>query len=178
MTRPTLYLMLGYPGAGKTTAAKIISELTGAVHLWADHERRARYGTPTYEHEENLHLYGILNEETAQLLHSGQSVIFDTGFNFYRDRQHLRRIAKQAGARTLVVWVTTHRQVAKNRATTNAHLQATRVLGNFSEKDFERISDNLEPPHEDENHIKLDGTRISPEYVIEQLKLADDETQN
>lgn len=171
MAQPTLYLMLGYPGAGKTTAAQLIAELTGAVHLWADRERRERYGQPTYEHHENLHLYSILNEETAQLLHAGKSVIFDTGFNFYRDREHLRTIAKDAGAQTLVVWVTTHRHIAKDRATTNAHLQATRVLGNFSETDFDRISDTLEPPHDNEAYIKLDGTRINRQYVADVLQL-------
>ena len=171
MGKATLYLMLGYPGAGKTTTAKIIADLTGAVHLWADNERRRRYGEPTYAHEENLHLYGILNEETAQLLAQGQSVIFDTGFNYYADRQRLRRIAESHGADCLVVWLTTHKQVAKERATNNAHLQETRVLGNFKETDFERISENLEPPRPDEEYVELDGTKITPEYVTEQLQL-------
>lgn len=164
--------MLGYPGAGKTTAAKVISGLTGAVHLWADHERRQRYGEPTYEHHENIHLYGILNEETAQLLNQGQNVIFDTGFNYYRDREHLRQIAEARGARCLIVWVTTHRTVAKERATKNAHQQHTRVLGDFREIDFDRISDSMEPPHEDETYIRLDGTKITPEYVATQLRTA------
>lgn len=171
MNKPTLYLMLGYPGAGKTTAAKVIAELTGATHLWADHERRRRYGEPTYAHEENLHLYGILNEETAQLLNQGQSVIFDTGFNFYRDRERLRRIAAGCGADCVLLWVTTHREVAKERATSNAHLQDTRVLGDFSEEDFERISENMEPPRPDETYITIDGTKISPAYIAEKLKL-------
>ncbi len=171
MSKPTLYLMLGYPGAGKTTAAKVIAELTGAVHLWADHERRERYGQPTYHHAENIDLYSVLNEETAQLLNQGQSVVFDTGFNFYRDREHLRRIAENSGAQTQLVWVTTRRQLAKERATSRAHLQPTRLLGNFTDNDFERISDNLEPPHQDETYVQLDGTKITHEYVAQQLNL-------
>ena len=33
MQKPTLFMMFGYPGAGKTTTAEIINELTGAEHL-------------------------------------------------------------------------------------------------------------------------------------------------
>ncbi len=171
MAKPTLYLMLGYPGAGKTTVSKIISDLTGAVHLWADQERRRRYGEPTYEHAENLHLYGILNEETVQLLNQGQDVIFDTGFNFYKDREHLRQIANDFDARCVLIWVTTHRDLAKERATTNAHLRPTRVLGNFSHEDFERISDNLEPPRSNEEYIEVDGTKVTKDYIAQKLGL-------
>ena len=85
--KPTLYLMLGYPGAGKTTTSKVIHALSGAVHLWADQIRRERFGAPTYSHEENLELYDYLNELTSELLRTGQSVIFDTNFNFYKDRE-------------------------------------------------------------------------------------------
>src|SRR5436853_7687938 len=75
MSQPTLYLMLGYPGAGKTTAAKLIHELNGAVHLWGDHERRLNYPEPTYSHEETRALYDDLNYRAEQLLADGQSVI-------------------------------------------------------------------------------------------------------
>lgn len=80
MKSPVLYLMLGYPGAGKTTTAKTIHELTGAVHLWADKIRNERYPHPTHSHKENIELYDYLNELTAELLATGQSVIFWYGF--------------------------------------------------------------------------------------------------
>ena len=75
--------MLGYPGAGKTTAAKVIHSLTGATHLWADHERRKLFATPNYSHAENIELYDKLNKTAAELLQQGKSVIFDTNFNFF-----------------------------------------------------------------------------------------------
>lgn len=126
--------MLGYPGAGKTTTAKVIHELTGAVHLWADQIRRERFGEPTYTHQENLELYDYLNELTAELLRTGQDVIFDTNFNFYKDRQRLRDIAKQYQADTQLIWVTTPKTLAKERATTNSHLQDNRILGDIPVK--------------------------------------------
>lgn len=161
--------MLGYPGSGKTTAAKTIHELSGAVHLWADHIRRERYGKPTYTHQENLALYEHLNELSGELLAAGNSVVFDTNFNFYKDRIKLSELAISHHARPVVIWVRTPKEIARTRATKDAHKQTTRVLGDIPLERFERISNNLQPPRQDEPCIELDGTKITPEYVRSML---------
>ena len=171
MSKPTLYLMVGYPGAGKTTAARLIAEVTGAEHLWADHERRQRHGEPTYSHAENLALYKELNDVAATKLAQGKSVVYDTNFNFFKDREKLRQIAQQAGAETKLVWVTTDKQTAKGRATTNAHKQETRVLGNMPVEHFERMSRNLEEPASSEQPIKIEGRDLTAATVRAYLGL-------
>jgi len=107
MAAQTLYLMVGYPGSGKTTASKIIEQQTNAVHLWADHERKKMFAKPTYSHEENLILYDRLNDLTDQLLGQGKSIIYDTSFNFYQDRQKLRAIANKHNVECVLIWVVT-----------------------------------------------------------------------
>lgn len=171
--KPTLYLMLGYPGAGKTTAARVISKLSHATHLWADYERRELFGDPTYSETENKQLYDRMNQEASALLVAGESVVFDTGFNKRADRDHLRRLAADAGASVVLVWVTTDPETARERATKDAHLQTTRALGDMTDNEFERLRNKLEPPAKDENHIELDGTSISDEYVAVQLERID-----
>ncbi|MDB5186169.1 MAG: hypothetical protein JWL85_692 [Candidatus Saccharibacteria bacterium] len=169
-SQPVLYLLVGYPGSGKTTTSKAIHELTGATHLWADQIRKDRFGEPTHSHEENLKLYSHLNQVTSELLAAGQSVIFDTNFNFYKDREHLRAIAEDHGAKPVVIWVRTPKETARKRATANAHAQQTRILGDMPLKQFERISHNLQEPRKGEYVIELDGTKISKEYVADHLK--------
>lgn len=166
---PTLYLMLGYPGAGKTTTAQILRQLTSAKHLWADLVRRQTFVNPTHSHDENLKLYKKMNIQTKRLLGRGESVIFDTNFNFYKDREKLRLIAKQAGAKALIIWVRTPKEIAKARATTNAHKQGTRVLGDMPAEEFDRMSNNLQEPRPDEKVIEIDGTKVTENYIRRQL---------
>ena len=171
MSKPKLYLFVGYPGAGKTTVAKVIHENTGAVHLWADKIRRERFENPTYSHEENLQLYAHLNELTGELLRAGNSVLFDTNFNFYKDREHLRQIAEAHNADVVLIWMNTSRELAKHRATEEHHQDHHRVLGVMPSEEFDRMASNLQPPRADEHAIELDGSNLSEEEIKQKLGL-------
>jgi predicted kinase len=168
MKKPELYLMVGYPGAGKTTTAQIIAKLSRAEHIWADKERRKIFGR-TYKPEDSDELYSHLNKRVKQLLRRGKSVIFDTNFNHRRDRDHLKQIADNAGASTKLIWLTTPEDLAYQRAImTNG---GKRLFVEMSHEDFEKVVSHLEPPAEDEHPIKLDGTKISEQYIKEWLGL-------
>ena len=163
--------MVGDPGSGKTTISRYIHELTGAVHLWADHERNKMFPNPTHSHEENIELYKILNQRAKQLLQEGQSVIFDTNFNFYRDRKRLRHIAATEGADTVVVWIITPKELARKRAVEESENMDTRVWGNMPPDRFERIANNLQEPSPMERPVIINGTHITKDDVAQALGL-------
>jgi predicted kinase len=169
--KPTLYLMVGLPGSGKSVTSHTIAELTGATLLWTAKIRVEHYGkNPTYSDQENKELYGHINEMVKDLLVASNSVVFDTSFNYFKDREYLREIAKNHGAETVVVWVQTARETSKNRATQDAEQQAYRLLGDMTENDFDRLSDSLEQPKPSENAVLMDGTKITKDYVKQQLE--------
>lgn len=167
----TLYLFMGYPGAGKTTIARMITQLTDGVHLWADFERHVLFDEVTHSREESRILYDHLNHTADELLEQGKCVIYDTNFNFRSDRDKLRAMAARHNANTAVIWVTTDRELAQKRATEESTDQETRIWGNMSPDAFQRLSDNLQEPDADENVIKIDGTSVDEAMIREKLGL-------
>lgn len=167
----TLYLMLGFPGAGKTSAAKIISKISGAEHIWADFERRKIHGTPTYTQSENDELYHSLNNKTRQLLESGKSVIYDTAFNHQKDREKMRDLAHRLKVKTIIVWVKVPKSVARERAQNIGNHLETRLLGSMTDEQFDHLIKKLEQPHADEKVIELDGLKLTEKYIKTKLKI-------
>lgn len=168
MSKQRLYLFVGYPGAGKTTVAKLIAERTGAVHLWADHERHRIFTKPTHSKAESDKLYAHLNRLTDQLLSEGKSVIFDTNFNFRKDRDLLRSIAAKHDAETVLIWMQTPQELAKARAVHDANLR-NGYEASMSGSHFDKIAAKLQPPADDELPIALDGTNLDTPFVCQRL---------
>ena len=170
MDKPKLYIFVGYPGAGKTTVAKLIADRTGAVHLWADAERHKLFDEPTHSEEESLQLYDELNRQTEQLLAEGKSVAFDTNFNFKADRDKLREIADKNGAETIVIWMTTSAAVAHTRSVHAPELRNGYMVG-MTHDQFNSIVSKLEEPGENENVIKIDGSQLDAEEAASLLNI-------
>lgn len=170
MNSPRLFLFIGYPGAGKTTVAKIIEAKTGAVHLWADRERIKLFKNPTHDEAESVELYNQMNKAAEYLLKKDKSVIFDTNFNHFKDRQHLREIAKNSGAETVLIWLTTPIDMAKQRAVNDETLR-NGYPDKMTDLQFLAIAKKLEPPTKNENAIKIDGTNIDETELARLLNL-------
>lgn len=172
MSKTMLYMMVGHAGSGKTTTSRILHDLTGAVHIWADHERGKMFEKPTHAPAESRALYDALNARLEQLLKAGKSVIFDTNFNKYSDRQLMRDIAAKHGADVRLIWVQTDRNLARERATHLTHSYRNGYKTQMAVDRWEQMANNLQPPTDDEEPIILDGTKITPEYVAGKLGIA------
>jgi predicted kinase len=169
--KPTLYLLVGPPGSGKTTAATIIAEASGAEHIWVDHERAQMFAQPTHSPAESRQLYQHLNRRAAELLGQGKSVVFDTNFNRFDDRQLMRQIAAQAGATVQIIQLTTDRELAQVRAMQTKHARRNQMPGPMSGQTFQAITSHYQPLKAGEDGIKVDGHDIDRLELLTKLNL-------
>ncbi len=167
----TLYFFVGLPGSGKTTAANIICAASGGLHIWADRERQAKFDRPTHSLDESAELYEQLNLKSEQTLREGRSVVFDTNFNYRKDRDHMRAIAERASADVRIIRLTTDRDFAKERATHENHADKNGMHHVMSDETFERIASHYEPLGEDEPSVDINGTNLDESELLRKLQL-------
>ena len=175
MSQPTLYLMLGYPGAGKTSDSEFIHELTGAVHLNSDRFRLHMFDRPLeISEQDHENMYMQLDYIARIILESGKSVIYDANLNRYKHREEKYELARRTGAITRLIWVRTSSITAKQRATIDAlNDPHARPFGNMDTETFERLIAEIEPPKPDENTVEITGGNNSKETEAKALGLED-----
>lgn len=96
-----LHLMVGLPGSGKTTWARQIADITGAIRLTPDEWQTRLRGNDAYlpDHD-RLHdsVEAIMRDLAEDLLQRGVDVILDFGFWSRQERDELRFFARGLGA--------------------------------------------------------------------------------
>ncbi|HRD63112.1 MAG TPA: ATP-binding protein, partial [Nocardioides sp.] len=97
MTAPTLFLTIGLPGTGKTTAARRIEVERGALRLTKDEWVRALYGDQNPPAAQAV-IEGRLVEIGLRALELGTDVVIDFGLWGRDERSALRRAAADRGA--------------------------------------------------------------------------------
>lgn len=159
MAKPTLHLLMGLPGSGKTTLAKKLEELTGATYLSSDEYRLMLFKKPCFSQEEHDMLYATLDHNVLHLLEAGHDVIYDANLNRRHHRQEKYELAKKYSATTILWWVRTPENLAKKRRVAEQN-PSLLPEGESSSRMFDRIAVVFEKPGIDEKHIIIDGTNI------------------
>lgn len=161
-----LFMFLGYPGSGKTHFAKQLAKEMSIVRLNADATRVAAMGTIQKAREFNDEtgllnsiVFGVIDYATAQILESGNSVICDYQHNEKVFRARRRTLANEHGAKAVIIWLKTPRDVAVERGVARDELHDQRQ---HSLEKMEALVDKyiglIEVPDSDEVVIEIDGT--------------------
>lgn len=168
MTKPTLHLLMGLPGAGKTTLAKTLQKLTKAARLSSDDYRLLIYPEPTFSQKEHDNLYGLLDHSVGHLLEAEHDVIYDANLNRKIHRIEKYELAKKYDANVRLWWVQTAKELAKQRRVDE---QESLLLpeGETPERMFDRIAEVFEKPEADEPYTAVDGTNVTTSSVKELL---------
>jgi predicted kinase len=152
---PTVYLLCGFIGAGKTTFAKKLEKKTGAVRITKDEWSIRLIGQdPTIDgYAEHDHRIIELSRDVAfQLVEKGIDVILDEGFWEKEQRDELRKRIEEMGATSIIYYVDTPIEVIRERvAGRNSNLSSDSFI--ISRELLDYYLQYWQPPSEDEDYI-------------------------
>ena len=105
MNRPTLILLCGIPGSGKTTyAEKYIKEHPGTVHLSSDKIRAEPWGNEATQGDNN-EVFSLMQSRAIEALNNGQSVVYDATNVTRKDRSYIITLCpKFAKIECHIIW--------------------------------------------------------------------------
>ena len=137
MGEPTLMLVGGLPGTGKSTLAGALADRTGAVVVAADRVRKELGGVEPdrqqahgwraglYDVETTRRTYTAVLERALRLLQMGESVVVDASFADAAVRASARSVARDGAAR-----------LTELRCTCPADLAAARITSRWGSGDL------------------------------------------
>ena len=163
-TRPVVYVLCGFIGAGKTTFAKELAAKTGAVRITKDEWLIRLFGNdPTFDGfaTYDARICELSRDFAFQLAGKGVDVILDEGFWAREERFELRRRVAAAGADAVLYYLDTPIETIRERV---------RARNDTASQDSFRISremlDNYlnywQPPGEDEGFILVSEAEQDP----------------
>ena len=175
--RPWLFLMVGLPGAGKSTLARHVAAWLGprGVHLESDRIRKILAGwdpekplpREMYTPELNRKTFVVMEDQAREALHAGRSVVADATFLRAVYREPFHRLAQETGAGFLALFLSVDDETARRR------LEDPRRAG-FSDATvevYEAMKATAELPPDDVPFLHLDGRR-PPEENLQMLRRA------
>jgi len=114
--RAIVYLIVGLPGAGKTTRAKELEISAPALRLTPDEWQIMLFGRDNPPDKRDL-VEGKLVQLGMRAAELGTNVVFDFGFWGKDERSALRWIASAVGARSHVVYLPVDHEEQRRRVT-------------------------------------------------------------
>ncbi len=163
--RAVLYIMCGLPFAGKSTLAKEMVNLISIKRVSIDeiNEEQGVWKDDTgMSPEEWTKTYEEAYQRISTFLEQGKSVVDDSA-NFTREqRDRLRAIAEQFHAQSYAIFVDVTLVEVQRRWQEN---RQTAVRNDVRDDDFAQVVENFEPPTENENVLRYDGSMMQGEWI-------------
>jgi aminoglycoside phosphotransferase family enzyme/predicted kinase len=169
--RPSLMIMHGLSGSGKSTIAQSIVELTGAIRIRSDVERKRMHGlaptsragaaadAPLYSPQATQMTYDRLLQLARCIVEAGMPVVVDAAFLKHAERTQFANLAHALNAPFLIIDVQASVATMKQRIT-----RRTEMNHDPSDADVEVLERQLnwnEPFAADEmlNVVAIDSER-------------------
>lgn len=151
----TLFYMIGFPGAGKTTFAKHLANELKIDHIYGDRIGYELFVRPRFTPEEVQAVQAAMERRVMVGLRRGSSVIYDAMLHSRASRKALTDLAQAHGGQAVGIWVKTPEKVARTRA------------GVVRSADFANDYKRIVPPELFDRHLQLLELPRPGEQVVE-----------
>lgn len=168
---PTLFMMIGLPGSGKSYIAECLSEITGSEIVSSDAIRKELFGDEN-DQEHNNEVFNTVNSRIKNYLKDGKSVILDaTNLSAKRRKNFIKTLENIKCAKIAVLIATDYELCLKQNSERERHVPEDvikRMLTNICMPTFEEGFDYIYYiPHDD-------NTKSLYDYISETFNFDQD----
>jgi predicted kinase len=156
---PTLHLLHGIVGSGKTTLARRLERELPAVRFSPDEWMVALHGTNPPEalfRMQRERILALVWEQVGRVLRAGADVVFDGGFWTRASRDEARRRARELGVECRLHAVTCRVAEARRRTLARTAALSPGTL-EITGETFDLLLKEVEPLGPDEPHTRVQG---------------------
>lgn len=158
LAKPTLMLLYGFPGSGKTHFARQFTEHVNAAHVQGDRIRFELFEEPRYDRPENDIVAHLMNYMTEEFLHSGISVVYDMNASRMSERRAMRDMARKHKAQPVLVWFQIDTESAFARTQQRDRRKSDdKYASPLDRSTFENLASRMQNPNSTEDYIVVSG---------------------
>ena len=158
LLRPTLFMLYGFPGSGKTYYARQLCEELQAAHINSERIRQELFEDPRYDAQENQIVKQLMVYMAEEFMSAGLSVVFDINAQRLANRRELRELARKHKAESMLIWFQIDADSAYMRT---ANRDRRKLDDKYSipldQETFSRLISNMQNPTPTEDYLVISG---------------------
>lgn len=158
LNKPTLIILYGFPGTGKTFLARQLCEDMSAAHVQGDRIRFELFEEPRYDHQENEIVEHLMTYMAEEFLSAGMSVVYDINTARTGQRRALRDLARKVKAATVLAWIQIDVESAFDRVIKRDRRKTDdRYAMALDRTTFESLISQMQNPESNEDYVVISG---------------------
>jgi predicted kinase len=163
LNHPTLIMLYGYPGAGKTYFARQLCEDIQAAHIQGERIRYELFEHPRYDRQENEIIAHLMDYMTEEFLNAGMSVVYDTNAMRLGQRRELRDLSRKCRAASLLIWFQIDTESSYLRVSRRDRRKADdKYAPPMNRQLFDSVAGAMQNPTTTEDYIVVSGKHTYP----------------